>query len=517
MTQTLALVNGKIITMEADNPESDAVLIEDGVIAAVGGSGEIAKHCERLGGEVVELGQNVAVPGLHDCHVHMMGTGLNALGIDMYDCASVQDVLDKVQEADRAYPETQWVFGKRLDESRLKEGRPPTAAELDAVSSRHPVYIVDRGWHYTLVNSQAFDRFGLAAGTPGVRTDETGRPNGRLHDEANAKAKMAFFERQDAAQREAAFRYTAEAAAKKGVTTLHAQEGGALFADSDIPILIGLYDRIPVRVVLFWATEDHEKVLAAGLRQWGGDILLDGSIGSRTAAFPAPYTDDPSKSGYLMYEDEKVRGFILTALKNGLQVAFHAIGQLAITQALDGLEAALGICPVQDHRIRIEHFGFPTQADVERAARLGAVISTQPSFTFLRGGPGTVYNQRLGDARERAGYPLRRFLDAGIIVNGGSDSDVTPIDPMLGIHAAVNPPYPENALTPWEALGMFTIEGAKTVFEEDVKGSILPGKYGDITVLSKDPLKVPSDKIREIEAVMTIRGGEIVYRKGNEG
>ena len=517
MTKTLALVNGKIITMEPVNPQSDAVLIEDGVIVAVGGSGEIARRCQRLGGEVVELGDKVVVPGLHDCHVHMMGTGLNALGIDMYDCASIQDVLDKVQEADRTYPETKWVFGKRLDESRLKEGRPPTAAELDAVSPKHPVYIIDRGWHYTLVNTRAFEMFGLTADTPGVRADSEGRPNGRLHDEANATAKMAFFERQDAAQREAAFRYTAGAAAKKGVTTLHAQEGGALFADSDIPILTGITDALPVRVVLYWATEDHEKVLAAGLRQWGGDILLDGSIGSRTAAFPDPYADDPSTSGYLLYEDEKVRGFILTALKNGLQVAFHAIGQLAVKQALDGLEAALRICPVQDHRIRIEHFGFPTRADVERAARLGAVISTQPSFTFLRGGPGTVYNQRLGDARERAGYPLRRFLDAGITVGGGSDSDVTPIDPLLGMHAAVNPPYPENAVTPREALAMFTIEATKTAFEEKVKGSIKPGKYGDVTVLSKDPTAVAPDEIREIKAVMTIKGGEIVCRERSEG
>ncbi len=128
MMQTLALVNGKVITMEPVNPQSDAVLIEDGIIVAVGGSGEIARRCQRLGGEVVELGDKVAVPGLHDCHVHMMGTGLNALGIDMYDCASIQDVLDKVQEADRTYPETKWVFGKRLDESRLKEGLPTGAA-----------------------------------------------------------------------------------------------------------------------------------------------------------------------------------------------------------------------------------------------------------------------------------------------------------------------------------------------------------------------------------------------------
>jgi len=199
-----------------------------------------------------------------------------------------------------------------------------------------------------------------------------------------------------------------------------------------------LSDKLPVRVVLYWATEDHKKILDAGLRWWGGDILLDGSIGSRTAAFEAPYSDDPSTSGYLHYSDARVREFMVTALENGLQVAFHAIGQLAVRQAMDSLEYALSACPVQDHRTRIEHFGFPDISDVERAARLGAVISTQPSFTYLRGGPGTVYNQRLGDARERAGYPLRRFLDAGLVVGGGSDSDVTPIDPVLGMHAAVN-------------------------------------------------------------------------------
>lgn len=513
MSNTIALVNGRILTMEPDNPESDAILVENGVVAALGGSREIEEHCRKLGGTVVELGQNAAVPGLHDCHVHMMGTGLNALGIDMFDCASVDDVLDKVAEADRMYPEDKWVFGKRLDESRLKEGRPPTAEELDAVSHRHLVYIIDRGWHYTLVNTHAFTLFGLSENTPGVRTGADGRITGRLHDEANAKAKMAFFERQDAASREAAFRYTAQAAAKKGVTTLHAQEGGALFADSDIPILMNMAEDLPVHVVLYWATEDHKPVMAAGLRQWGGDILLDGSIGSRTAAFPAPYSDDPSTSGYLNYSDEKVRGFIVTALQNGLQVAFHAIGQSAVTQALDSLEYALGVCPVNGHRTRIEHFGFPTFDDVERAARLGAVISTQPSFTYLRGGPGTVYNQRLGDARERAGYPLRHFLDAGIIVGGGSDSDVTPINPVLGMHAAVNQAYPENSVTQKEALAMFTIEGAKIAFEEDVKGSLKPGKLGDITVLSGDPTQAPSDRIKDIEVAMTIKGGEIVYRR----
>ena len=513
LSDTIALINGTVLTLEKQNPESDAVLVENGVITALGGSGDIRARCKQLGGKVIELGRKVAVPGLHDCHVHMMGTGLNALGIDMYDCASVQDVLDKVASAEREYAETRWIFGKRLDESRLKEKRPPTAGELDTVSPRHPVYIVDRGWHYTLVNTKAFELFGLSNDLPGVRKDASGKVNGRLHEEANAKAKMAFFERQDDAQREAAFRYTAQSAAIKGVTTLHAQEGGSLFSDTDVPILRNIIDTLPVRVVLYWATEDHGKILSAGLKHWGGDIVLDGSIGSRTAAFSQPYSDDASTSGTLYFDNPTVRRFIETALENHLQIAFHAIGGLAITQALDCLETALHSCPVKDHRTRIEHFGFPVLEEVERAARLGAVISTQPSFTYLRGGPGSVYSLRLGEERERSGYPLRRFLDAGIVVGGGSDSDVTPIDPVLGMHAAVNPPYPENAVTPAEALAMFTIEAAKTAFEENSKGSLKIGKLGDITVLSQNPLEVSSTNIRDIEVMMTIRGGNVIYSK----
>jgi hypothetical protein len=513
MSNTIALVNGTVLTLEKQNPESGAILVENGVITALGDSREIRARCEALGGKVIELGGNVAVPGLHDCHVHMMGTGLNALGIDVYDCASVSDVLDNVASAEREYAESQWIFCKRLDESRLKEKRPPTARELDTVAPRHPVYIVDRGWHYTLVNSKAFELFGLSSDLAGVRKDASGKVNGRLHEEANAKAKMAFFERQDDAQREAAFRYTAQTAVNKGVTTLHAQEGGSLFSDTDIPVLRAVMDTLPVRVVLYWATEDHRKIRSAGLKRWGGDIVLDGSIGSRTAAFSRPYSDDASTSGTLYFDNPTVQRFIETALQNQLQIAFHAIGELAITQALDCLEAALQSCPVHDHRTRIEHFGFPVFKEVERAARLGAVISTQPSFTYLRGGPGTVYNLRLGEERERSGYPLRRFLDAGIVVGGGSDSDVTPIDPVLGMHAAVNPPYGENAVTPAEALAMFTIEAAKTAFEENSKGSLKIGKLGDITVLSQNPLEVASTRIRDIEVMMTIRGGNVVYSK----
>ena len=156
---------------------------------------------------------------------------------------------------------------------------------------------------------------------------------------------------------------------------------------------------------------------------------------------------------------------------------------------------------------------FPEDRDIRRAADLGAVISTQPAFTYLRGGPDSVYSERLGEERNRRAYPIRDFIDAGIIVNGGSDSNVTPINPLLGIHAAVNPPYRQNAISVLEALRLFTIDGAFTAREEKIRGSLIPGKAGDITVLDQNPLDVSPETIKDIGVAMTIYRGKIVYKK----
>ena len=141
------------------------------------------------------------------------------------------------------------------------------------------------------------------------------------------------------------------------------------------------------------------------------------------------------------------------------------------------------------------------------------MISTQPAFTYLRGGPDSVYEERVGAERNHRAYPIREFIDAGIVVSGGSDSNVTPINPVLGIHAAVNPPYSQNAISPGEALRLFTIDGAFTAKEEHIRGSLSPGKAGDITVLEQNPLAVAPESIKDIGVVMTIYQGKIVYKK----
>lgn len=406
-----------------------------------------------------------------------------------------------------------WLSGVRLDESRLEEKRSPTAAEIDAVIPDRMVFLADRGLHYTQLNSAAYKAIGFSGSEPGIVVDDKGCPTGRVHGEANAKAKAFYNDAVEDSQRAEAIRLVADRAVAKGVTTIHAMEGGALFSDADVPVFADIHDSLPLDIIVYWDTFDLEAIAKSGYPAMGTDILLDGSIGSRTAAFDAPYSDDPTTCGLLYYDDEFIFETVDKAISMGLQTGFHSIGQRGIRQSLDALEASLKKHPRKDHRYRIEHFGFPDEQDIVRAKKLGAIISTQPAFSYTRGGPGSVYNLRTGDEREQNAYNLRRWADEGLILCGGSDSSVTPIDPILGIHAAVNPPYPKNALTPIEALSMFTINGAFAAFEEKVKGSLSPGKYGDITVLSEDPLEVAPDTIKDIQVEMTIVRGTVVYQQ----
>ncbi|WKY44092.1 amidohydrolase [Eubacteriaceae bacterium ES2] len=513
MKKGLALINGKGITMEKEHPLCEGILICDGVIKQVGTTSEIRKAAVNENASVIDLHGQTFVPGLHDCHVHMMSTGLSAIGINLFDCYSVAAVLEKLS-AEKSNDPNEWIFGYGLDESRLSEKRPPTADELDSVFKKRPVYLLDRGLHYTQVNTAAMQIMQISGDKEGLSPNKANQLNGRLHGQANSHARKYFFDKLSTKQREDAIRHTARMASQLGITTIHAMEGGDLASDEDIPVFLNIIDDLPLHVVLHWCTSQVEKAVNKGLKIVGTDILLDGSIGSRTAAFDEPYADDENSAGLLYFSDEWVTDYILKAHQSGLQTGFHAIGQRGIRQLLNCLEAALKRYPITNHRFRIEHFGFPDAADIQRAKELGAVISTQPAFTYLRGGPGSVYEDRVGPARNRRAYPLRSLLAAGLIVSGGSDSNVTPINPMLGIHAAVNPPYPENAISPDQALRLFTIDGAYTAKEEKIRGSFLPGKAGDITVLSDCPLTVATDKIKDIEVEMAISNGNITYQKG---
>lgn len=512
MKNNLSLIGGKIITMDSERKIYSGLIIEDGRITALGESADMQAIAKDRGIPVLDLMGKTVLPGLHDCHVHVMGTGMNLIGLDLYDCRNIDDVLDLLRDAGRE-PGEGWIVGNRLDESRLAEKRPPNRFELDKVTDKRGIYLIDRGLHYTQVNTIALEKIGLSGNESGIIKDEDGVLTGRLHGPAGAIARSFYYDAMDDATREQAIKRTAEAAVAKGITTIHAMEGGPMFSDADIPVFMKVMDSLPVDIFLYWDTEEIEKAIAAGLPAVGTDLLSDGSIGSRTAAFFKPYADDPKSTGILYYEKDWMTNHIKKAIAADIQCGFHAIGSRGIATVLDCYEEAIAAAGTGTRRFRIEHFGFPRDEDIDRAGKLGVVISTQPAFTYLRGGPGSVYNDRVGDERDRKAYPLRRFLDAGIVVGGGSDSGVTPMDPLLGIHSAVNPPYEENAVSLLEAIEMFTCKGAYTAHEEAEKGSLEIGKIGDLSVLSEDLLQCSPDRIKDIEIYATIKNGNVVYEK----
>lgn len=506
----IALINGNIIPMDGRKRFS-AILAVDGKVAVTGSDEEIEKAAKEVQAQVIDLKGATVLPGFHDCHAHLSLTGFDAQGINMYDAKDIAEVIERLKEADATWPEDRWLFGQRLDEGLLSEKRPPTMEEMDIFD--RPVFISDRGGHYVLVNRAAFDALGMDENMRGVRKDANGKLTGRLQDDANKKARNGFPWTKE--QTIEAMTYTAEEAIKKGITTIHAQEGFTA-DDPAVPLLLENMENFPVDLVIYWCMmPEADDPMAKEIGILGGDILLDGSIGSRTAAFFEPYCDGEG-CGYLNFTEEEVDSFVESGIVRDLAMSFHVIGEKGIWTALNAYEKVMEKHPEKKEtaKLRLEHFGWPSREDIERAARLGVRISTQPPFTYLRGGPDSVYRSRLGEEREKAGYPLRLMLDAGLCVGGGSDSDITPMDSLLGIHAAVNQPYPENSVTPYEAVRMYTSEGARCGWEDDYKGKLIAGMQADMVILDADPMTVNPKTIKDIKVLGTVRKGKLVYDNG---
>jgi predicted amidohydrolase YtcJ len=326
-----------------------------------------------------------------------------------------------------------------------------------------------------------------------------------------AEARQRLTSSLDVRFRRRAVERAAATAARSGITTIHALDGGELFGDGDVDLLLSLRTRCATWIVLYWMTTDVELAHSRGLLRVGGDILLDGTIGSHTAALRKAYADDGSKRGTLYRNQREVDGFFRAAAAAGLQPAVHAIGGRAIAQALRAIERAIRTEHPGGFRPRIEHFAEASRPQVRRAADLNVVVATQPSFPFLRGIPGGIYERRLGSRRVRTIYPLRWLVDDGVRVAGGSDSPVGPCDGILGLHAACNAPHSAQRITAQEALRMYTVDAAWAGLEEGEKGDLRTGLSADMVVLDRDPFSVRADQIQDARVLLTIKGGEVVY------
>ncbi|MBD3368148.1 MAG: amidohydrolase family protein [Candidatus Eisenbacteria bacterium] len=484
MPHSKTLLTGTIRTTAFDDP-ADWLIFSDGRVQRSGRGrppDEPDSVCRTLS---LPRGA-VAVPVLHDAHVHLMGTGLLGLGVDLSGVSEVAEALELLRSAARDH-EGPVLRAHSFEPDTLTEPRYPTMSELDSAVGERPVFVRRRDGHSSAVNSAAFELMGLTAETTGVVTDAAGAPNGTLTRDAHSLAASVSAELVTREEAVGALRLASEAALRAGAGVVHALVGRSDPEDREIELVLDVEDELPVDVVVYPQTTDVDRVAALGLPRIGGCILLDGSFGSRSAALMSPY-DDGEGDGTLYFDDDELVSFLRRAHARGMQTALHAIGDRAILQAVRCLERAAG-GEAADARHRIEHCELVGPAALSRIARLGVGVCVQPAFERFWGGPGGLYERRLGAARMRSTNPLRAMLDAGIPLGGGSDSYVTPIDPLGGMAAAVAHPTPEHRIEPAEALDLFTRGAARLAFDEARVGTLLPGAEASFTVLGRDPVE----------------------------
>jgi predicted amidohydrolase YtcJ len=514
-----AVVNGRVITMTQEGAGgcAQALAIEQERIVAVGTDREI-EPLIGPGTRVLDLAGKTILPGFIDSHVHLTATGLGAVCPSIYDVVTSETVLDFIAGvvAKAPHGEPVMIYGARLGEF----DKPFAREQYDRIAPRNPLFVSDLGAHACAVNTLAWRELGLPVGTPGVQCDPlTSQPTGVLVGPANTLARFHFLNRVDDAVRVAALHEAARMALRKGITTVHALEGGTgdghgWQVERDVHVLLQEQNRLPLRTVIYFQTTEVQRVQELGLRRIGGCLYVDGAYGEHTAALLEPYADNPSTSGMLYFTDEELYGFVSRAHKAGLQISMHAIGDAAIEQLLGAYEQALLDDPRVNHRHRIEHFSLPTRQHIEKAARLGVAVAMQPNFAYVppQGQDDTQIAAlaMLGPARYRHRHPYRTILTAGVLVAGGSDSDAKPFGPLFGIHALVNHPDEERRLSVYEALSLYTVNAAWIAHEEKDKGTIEPGKLADLVVLDEDPLTACPARLQDIPVSMTIVGGKVV-------
>jgi predicted amidohydrolase YtcJ len=477
------------------------------------------RHVERVGvgdppeaDRTVDLPGATILPGFIDTHVHLTGTTLSSIGIPLEKARSAQGLLGLVAEELTHGPTKIMAHG--FDESHWDHPRLPTLNELDELTDI-PLILIRADGHVALANSSALERSG-APEEPGVVLDPDGTPTGEVRQEANWRLQRWFHQAfSDHELREVQLQ-AAASAASRGVTCVHEMAIPRSHGRREVEVLLEHRQHLPIDVVVYVADKDIPWIMDLGLETLGGDLSLDGSIGARTAAVSSPYADG-NGTGILYEQDDDLAQVFHNAHLGGLQVAVHAIGDAAIEQAVRVWERVYRALDSRQRRHfrarrhRIEHFELPRPDQIERAAALGLAISVQPAFDGEWGHPGQLYESRLGPERAKDMNPFWTLLGRGLEVGAGSDSPVTPLDPMYGLWSLENHHDPGQRMSREEAVRLFTIGSARLAHLEDKKGQLRPGMQADFAAYQADPFTAPD--IREVRPVLTVSRGREVFAR----
>jgi predicted amidohydrolase YtcJ len=490
---------------------------------------------------VVDLHGNTVLPGFTDSHQHLSGVGQREMTLNLEGTTSLEDLLAKVKARVNQAKPGEWVTGRGWIETHWQPPVFPTRWDLDKVSPDNPVILGRADGHGAVVNSAALKLAGVDKNTANPfggeisKDKQSGEPNGMLLDAAQGLVRRKVPPTTVADEERAV-----ELGVKRDISLGWTQIQDAGGSYDEVNIFKKLYAAGTIKLRIYKAVygpgPNATRLLNEGPTIGAFEnrftlrtikVVSDGALGSRGAALLGPYSDAPDTSGFLTVKAEELRPMLIDALRKGIQVETHAIGDRANRFILDEYERALKAVPraerkIADPRWRVEHAQIVNPMDIPRFAKLGIIPSMQPSHAI---GDLFFAPSRLGIERLAGAYAWQSFIKSGVVVPGGSDAPVERGEPMIEFYAAVarkDPKgfssegwHPEEAVTREQALKMFTLWPAYAAFEEKLRGSIEVGKLADLTILSADIMKIPEADILKTRCEMTVINGEIVFERGS--
>jgi predicted amidohydrolase YtcJ len=535
-TADLVFKNGNVYTANDKAPQAQAIAIKADRIVFVG-TNAAAQRYVGANTRVVDLQGKTVLPGFTDSHQHLSGVGQREMTLNLEGTSSLEDFLAKVKaRVDQAKP-GDWITGRGWIETHWKPPVFPTRWDLDKVAPNNPMILARADGHGSVANTAALHLAGITKDTPNPfggeisKDKQSGEPNGMLLDSAQGlvRRRVPPTSAEDA---ERAVVLGVKRNIELGWTQIQDAGGGY----NDVEIFKKLYAAGTIKLRIYKAVHgpgpSATRLLNEGatIGAYGNrftfrtiKVVSDGALGSRGAALHDPYSDAPDTSGFLTVKAEDLRPMLTDALRKGIQVETHAIGDRANNFVLDEYEAVFKAVPaserkVADPRWRVEHAQIVNPADIPRFAQLKIIPSMQPSHAI---GDLFFAPSRVGIKRLTGSYAWESFIKSGVVVPGGSDAPVERGEPMIEFYAAVARKdqkgfsgegwHPEEAVTRAQALKMFTLWPAYAAFEEQLRGSIEVGKLADLTILSADIMKIPEAEILKTRNVMTVINGEIVF------
>ncbi|MCP4713402.1 MAG: amidohydrolase [Planctomycetes bacterium] len=535
----LVLRGGKIATVDKEFSIQEAVVAQGDKIIYVG-SNEGAEAYAGENSKVIELDGKLVLPGFIDTHGHMHDLGEKLTHLDITGTNSFAEIIRIVAEKLKTVEPGEWIVGERWDQSDWSDKRFPYHDRLSEITPNNPVFLYRIDGHSALLNREALEIANITRETVDpyggvIVRKRNGEPTGVLINRAMTMVEKLLPENTEEQYRQKFFK-AVDSSLAVGLTGWHEPSINSQKIDFykeliDQKLLkMRVYAILGEQDVLFFEKDMGEYFTRNRIRNYGNHFLsaqcvklfLDGSLGSRGAAFFEPYADDPNNIGLLRVDTEYVYQVAKAALESGIGVSAHCIGIRATSLCLDAYERALAEHPTKDHRFRIEHAEIVRDQDVARFARLGVIPSMRPAHCII---DMKFVEDRVGPKRAQGAFAWRKFLDAGCIIACGSDFPVVSNNPLFGIYAATarqdidgNPEggwFGDQKMTIEEAVRGYTIWAAYAAFQEDLLGSIEVGKLADLVVLDQDILKSEPRELLNTQVLYTIVGGQIAYENKN--